>query len=35
MCGVAGGTRLGQLDAYQTDDGWIGPNTLLLTEGQK
>lgn len=24
-----------QLDAYQTADGWIGPNTLLLTAGQR
>lgn len=24
-----------QLDVYQTADGWIGPNTLLLTAGQK
>lgn len=24
-----------QLDVYQTDNGWIGPNTLLLTAGQK
>lgn len=24
-----------QLDAYQTTGGWIGPNTLLLTAGQK
>ena len=24
-----------QLDAFQADDGWIGPNTLLLTVGQK
>ncbi len=24
-----------QLDIYQTDRGWIGPNTLLLTVGQK
>lgn len=24
-----------QLDVYQTADGWIGPNTLLLTTGQK
>lgn len=23
-----------QLDVYQTADGWIGPNTLLLTTGQ-
>jgi len=23
-----------QLDAFQTDDGWIGPNSLLLTVGQ-
>lgn len=24
-----------QLDAFQTEDGWIGPNTLLLTAGKK
>jgi len=24
-----------QLDVYQTDDGWVGPNTLLLTAGKK
>ena len=24
-----------QLDAYQTEDGWIGPNTVLLTAGRK
>jgi len=24
-----------QLDAFQTPDGWIGPNTLLLTVGRK
>jgi len=24
-----------QLDTYQSEDGWIGPNTLLLTVGQK
>lgn len=24
-----------QLDVYQTANGWIGPNTLLLTAGQK
>ena len=24
-----------QLDAYQTAEGWVGPNTLLLTAGQK
>lgn len=24
-----------QLDVYQTDEGWIGPNALLLTVGQK
>ena len=24
-----------QLDAYQTEGGWVGPNTLLLTAGQK
>ncbi|WP_431297892.1 class I SAM-dependent methyltransferase [Tabrizicola sp. BL-A-41-H6] len=24
-----------QLDVYQTTGGWIGPNTLLLTAGQK
>ena len=24
-----------QLDVYQTANGWIGPNTLLLTVGQK
>jgi len=24
-----------QLDAFQTDNDWIGPNTLLLTVGQK
>ncbi len=24
-----------QLDIYQTDDGWVGPNTLLLTAGKK
>lgn len=24
-----------QLDVYQTANGWIGPNTLLLTTGQK
>lgn len=24
-----------QLDIYQTPEGWIGPNTLLLTAGQK
>ena len=24
-----------QLDLYQTANGWIGPNTLLLTAGQK
>ncbi len=24
-----------QLDVYQTTNGWIGPNTLLLTAGQK
>ena len=25
----------GQLDAFQTPTGWIGPNTLLLTVGRK
>ena len=25
----------GQLDAFQTADGWVGPNTLLLTVGRK
>jgi ubiquinone/menaquinone biosynthesis C-methylase UbiE len=24
-----------QLDIYQTADGWVGPNTLLLTAGQR
>ncbi len=24
-----------QLDVYQTAEGWVGPNTLLLTAGQK
>ncbi len=24
-----------QLDAYQSAEGWVGPNTLLLTAGQK
>ena len=24
-----------QLDIYQTVDGWVGPNTLLLTAGQR
>lgn len=24
-----------QLDAFQTPDGWVGPNTLLLTVGRK
>jgi 2-polyprenyl-3-methyl-5-hydroxy-6-metoxy-1,4-benzoquinol methylase len=24
-----------QFDVYQTADGWVGPNTLLLTVGQK
>lgn len=24
-----------QLDAYQGDEGWVGPNMLLLTAGQK
>ena len=24
-----------QLDAFQTADGWVGPNTLLLTVGRK
>lgn len=24
-----------QLDVYQAADGWVGPNTLLLTAGQK
>ena len=24
-----------QLDIYQTADGWVGPNTLLLTTGQR
>jgi hypothetical protein len=24
-----------QLDVYQTADGWVGPNTLLLTAGQR
>ncbi|MBU2359642.1 MAG: ubiquinone biosynthesis protein UbiE, partial [Alphaproteobacteria bacterium] len=23
-----------QLDAFQTQDGWVGPNTLLLTVGR-
>ena len=25
----------GQLDVYQTNSGWIGPNALLLTTGQR
>ena len=25
----------GQLDVFQTSDGWVGPNTLLLTVGRK
>ncbi len=24
-----------QLEVYQTTEGWIGPNTLLLTRGQR
>lgn len=24
-----------QLEAFQTDQGWVGPNTLLLTAGQR
>ncbi len=24
-----------QLDVYQAHDGWVGPNTVLLTAGRK
>jgi hypothetical protein len=24
-----------QFDVYQTKNGWVGPNTLLLTVGQR